>query len=57
MSIYERLREEVDDKRYHRTDRSAGGKKTRWSKFAEAKRRKARAQAYYVGSYYARKKE
>jgi len=51
MSTLERLKEEKDDKRRRKVDRSSVGQKDRWTRFAEAKRQKARAQAYWISTW------
>ncbi len=52
MGQYERLREERNDKRRSKGDRSSAGQKARWTRFAQAKRQKARAQAYWIAKSY-----
>jgi len=46
MSVYERLREEQNEQKARRVDRTARGQKTRWIQYAKAKRFNSAIQRY-----------
>ena len=48
MSQYERIREEQNEAKARRLDKSAAGRKAHWTRVAESRRQQSRAQRRYI---------